>query len=493
MRLKVIDMSFSAGGPFVAILNRSDALKIDVHAMDRISITHGGHEIAAVTDICENDKIIPPGSIGLFDEILHNIKLKKGNYVDISIAKKLVSLADIKKKMQGKKLSPKELDEIVKDIVSNNLSEVELAYFVAACYSHKLTMDEIVSLTKAIIRNSDRLNLNRKIVLDKHSIGGIPGNRTTMIVVPIIAATGFYIPKTSSRSITSPAGTSDTVETLCNVSFSVNEIKKIVEKTNGCLVWGGAVNLAAADDKMIKVRHPLSLDPEGMLLASILAKKAVVNSSHVLIDIPVGKTAKIASAKEAEHLKKEFQYISKKLGLKVKVIITDGSQPIGNGIGPNLEARDVLMVLRGTGPKDLKEKSIHLAAELLSMVKVPEPEKLARFTLESGLAYKKFKEILEAQGGNPDILPDQLKVGPHYFDFKARRTGIIHSIDNKIISKAARMAGAPKDKAAGIYLGVHNHYLVKKRSVLFRVYAESRVRLKYVKQFLDSAEPITIK
>jgi len=243
-------------------------------------------------------------------------------------------------------------------------------------------------------------------------VGGVPGNRTTMIIVPILTAAGFTIAKTSTRSITSPSGTADTMEVLAPVSHSLEKIKKIIKKTKGCIIWGGTLDLAAADDKLIKLERPLSLDPEGILLASILAKKLAVNSTHILIDIPYGKGAKIETKKEAKRLKRKFTHLGKLLGMQTKAIITDGSQPIGNGIGPALEAKDVLSVLSNKGPEDLKKKSLLMSAKLLKMAGVKNSTKVAKKILESGKAYKKMQEIIKAQGGKK-IDPEKIKIGKY--------------------------------------------------------------------------------
>src|SRR3989344_7369560 len=268
MRLKIKDINFSTGGPFVAVMNKKDADEIDLYSGDRILIKKNGKQIISVIDLSE-DHDIKKGEIRLFREVSNYLNTKKG-YVDINLAKRLKSLAYIKKKLEGKRLDKKEIFEIIKDVNNNNLNEAELTYFVSGCYSNGLNMTEIEYLTEAIVKAGHKLNLKRHPIVDKHSVGGIPNNRTTMIVVPIIASLGFTMPKTSSRAISSPAGTADTMEELAQVSFDVKEIEKIVEKTNGCIVWGGAVDLASADDKMIKVRNPLKLDPEGLLLASIM-------------------------------------------------------------------------------------------------------------------------------------------------------------------------------------------------------------------------------
>ena len=333
------------------------------------------------------------------------------------------------------------------------------------------------------------------MIVDKHCIGGVPGNRTTMIVVPMLAAAGLTVPKTSSRSITSPAGTADTMEVLCPVSIDVKKMKKIVKKANACMVWGGGpMNLAAADDKLIKIRHPLSLDPEGMLLASILAKKAAVGATIVLIDIPLGKQTKIKTKKQARRLKKKFVAIGKKLGMRVKVVVTDGSKPIGNGIGPALEARDVLWLLRGDprAPRDLRAKSLHVASVMMEMAGIKNPLETAHVMLETRLAYKKMQEIIKLQGGNPNIDPDKIPLGKFTHDIKADKTGIIDSINNKTISKIARVAGAPEDKGAGLYLHKTVGHRVAEGDVLFTIYAESEQKLGYALHILELMDGIVI-
>ena len=322
-------------------------------------------------------------------------------------------------------------------------------------------------------------------------VGGIPGNRTTMIVVPIISSLGFTMPKTSSRAISSPAGTADTMESLSQVSFDVKEIEKIVEKTNGCIVWGGGVDLASADDKMIKVRNPLRLDPEGLLLASIMAKKKAVNASHVLIDIPVGKGAKVESRREARDLKRKFIELSKDLKIKIKVIITDGKQPIGNGIGPNLEAMDVLNVLNGKGPEDLKNKSIKMSTAILKMLKVKDAKKKAIDSLNSGKAYEKMKEIIKAQKGNI-FKPEQLRHGKFKEEIFSGKSGRVKFIDNKNISKIARTAGAPTDKTAGVYLHKKLNDRVKRDELLFIIYSDSEKRLNYAVEIVREKNPYVI-
>jgi len=513
MRLKVKDMDIATGGTLVAILNEKDAQILDLHALDRVKIkkskkskisrklktssksSTGEKTETVVVDIAESPKAVPQGKIGLFEEVLSSLKLKNNDNVEITLARKPLSLEYIRKKLDGKKLTKKELNQIVWDIVHNKLGEIELTYFVAACYTHALDMDETIKLTRAMASHGDTLKFKRYPVIDKHSIGGVPANRTTMVLVPIIAAAGLLIPKSSSRSITSPAGTADTMEILANVSFSVKKMKKIVEKTNGCIVWGGAINLAPADDKIIYVERPLGIDAESQLLASIMAKKHSVNSTHILIDIPVGRDAKVKTKKDALKLKSDFEKIGKKLRKHIKVIITRGSEPIGNGVGPALEARDVLWILRRDKkrPLDLERKCIYMATKIFEIAGIKNSKKKALEILNSGKAYKKMKEIIKEQGGNQNIKPEHIKIGKYRYNVRSPKNGKVKDINNTAISKIARVAGAPLNKGAGLYLYKHVGDKVKKEEKLFTIYSESIQKLNYAKELLKELKYFTVR
>ena len=494
MKLKIKDMDIATGGILVGILNKKDARKFDFHPIDRIKVKKGKKTETVILDIAESRKAVPPGRIGLFEEVLDSINAKDGDNIEIIPARRPISIDCIKKKLDGKKLTKEEIEQIVWDIVHNKLNDIELTYFVAACHSHKMDMQETTWLTKAMAFQGDNLKLKKYPIMDKHCVGGVAGNRTTMIVVPIIAAAGLTIPKTSSRSITSPAGTADTVEVLTNVCLDIKKMKKTVEKTNGCLVWGGSLNLAPADDKIIRVERPMNIDAKSQLLASVLAKKASVSATHVLVDIPIGKGSKMTNKNHALHLKKEFEEISSKLGMKIKVVITDGSQPIGNGIGPALEARDVLYILKRDNkrPLDLEKKSLMLAGIMLEMsgkIKKGKGFKKAKDILESGMAYKKFIEIIKEQGGKE---PRKIKIGKFRHDFSAKRNFRIKHINNRSISRIARVAGAPDDKGAGIYLYKHVGDGVKKGEKIFTIYAHNKIELEFAKQALEKLEKILI-
>jgi thymidine phosphorylase len=482
MKLKVTDVDLAAGGAFIVILGENDAIDLDLKSGDRVLVKHGTKEVVCIVNISENGNKIKTGRIGVFEEVLDKLNIKHNATVDVSLAAKPESVKHIRRKLFGHTLADYEFKHIVDDITNDRLTDVEKTYFVSACFTNGLTVQETVDLTKAIVASGDRLKFS-KVTLDKHCIGGIPGNRTTMVVIPIIAALGFTIPKTSSRAITSPAGTADTMECLAKVEMPEEKIKQVVKKTKACIVHGGAMNLAPADDKLIKVRHPLSLDPLGMMLASVMGKKYSVSANHVLIDIPVGKTAKVTSKKEGLRLKKLFKLLGKKLGMNVDVILTDGRQPIGNGIGPYLESIDVMSVLKNDplAPQDLHKKSVYLATQLLMMMGMTKQKAWMSVhrVLDSCEAHTKMLDIIKAQG-------KQKKLEPAKFThvIKSKRSGKVREIDNHIIAKAARIAGAPEDKTAGLFLHKKIGMKTLKGDPLYTLYAINKPKLQLAIDFV---------
>jgi len=335
--------------------------------------------------------------------------------------------------------------------------------------------------------------LKQKFVVDKHSIGGIPGNRTTPIVVAICASAGLTMPKSSSRAITSAAGTADVIETVAKIEFSIPELKKIVNKTGGCMVWGGALGLVPADAKIIQIEKSLGIDPQAQLLASIMSKKLAVGSKYILIDIPYGKNAKV-SKEEALQLKKKFEYLGKYFKKKLKVVLTYGNEPIGKGIGPALELIDVIEVLdpKKQGPEDLEKKSCFLAGQIFEMTgksKKGKGQEFAKQILDSGKAFKKFKEIIKAQRGHLN----HLVPGKFVKHIIAKRGGVIDDISNKKITLLARTAGCPADKYAGLYIHVSEGQQVDKGNKLLSIYAESSSRLKTAVKMHQKLKPITFK
>ena len=482
MLLRIKKLNFLTGRP-VCMIHEQTAKKLSLHVGNRVSIKNKKRkEIISIIDTVS--EIIKPSQIAVSGDIAESLSLKNNSKVEVKLIKKPNSIHIIKKKLEGKRLNKKEITEVIENIANNSLTEVEIAFFIAAVHMKGMSMTETKNLTNAMVKTGNILKLKGKI-FDKHSIGGVAGNRTTPLVVSICAAAGLKMPKTSSRAITSAAGTADVIEAIADVEFSLKKIKKIVSKTNACLVWGGALRLAPTDDKIIKIERIVSIDSTAQLLASILSKKISVGSKYILIDIPYGRSAKV-SKKQAEKLKTAFETISKKFNLELKVILTDGSEPIGNGIGPILEIKDIIKVLKRKpdAPKDLEEKSILLAGELLEMGKKTKRnhgEELAKQILDSGYALKKFTQIIKAQNGNIN----KIRGKKHAFSYsiKAKRKIKIKHWDNKLVNKLARFSGCPEDKSAGIFLHKKQGEIAEKSQPLLTIYATSKEKLNHAKKF----------
>jgi len=497
MRFIVKDMDIATGDAPIVILNEKDANDLDLHHMDRVIVKRGRRELVAALDIAESSKAVPPKKIGFFEEALDGLGVVHNDTVTLKFTDRPHSFACIHKKMDGKELSEKEMLAIIHDIARNRLTAIELTSFVVSLYVQGMSDREVLFMSKGLAQSGETIEFKERPIVDFHCIGGVPGNRTTMIVGPILVAAGLRVPKTSSRAITSPAGTADSMEVLCPVTLSAKQLKRLVREVGGVIAWGGGVNLAPADDQMIRIEHPLHINAEGEMLASIMAKKSNVGASHVLIDIPVGKETKVTDRDQAHRLSRKFTKLGKALGMKVKTIITDGSEPVGNGIGPVLEARDCLFVLKNDerAPKDLLKRSVKMAGSILEFAgkaKRGKGNHMAKRLLRTGAAYGAMVRMIEAQGGK-EVQPDDLKIAPKQQVVKARKSGIITQINNKHITKIARLAGAPINKEAGVFLEVHRGDTVKKGDTLFVVHAKSERKIKYALEAYDEFDGIVIK
>lgn len=455
----------------------------------RVKVVHKKGIILATLNTINSD-LLTPHEASLSTFAWEQLGASMGDEIQIFHPDHLNSLDHIRGKIYGHELTRTQMSEIIKDVVAGSLSDIHIAAFLAATGNGRFSKNEILYLTESMIEAGNRITWNKDLIVDKHCIGGLPGNRTTPIVVPIVAAFGLIIPKTSSRAITSPAGTADTMEVFTPVSLDLTAMRKVVEKENGCMIWGGSVNLSPADDVLIRIERALILDSVGQLVASILSKKIAAGSSHVLIDIPIGTTVKVRTQSSALELKDYLDTIGKILGIQVQTIFSDGSQPVGRGIGPALEAKDILAVLQGdsNAPLNLKERSITLAGQILECS--PNVEKqtgyaLAEKILNDGLAWKKFQAICSAQGGLFD--PPTAK---HQHTITSNRTGKILTVDNRILSRIAKLAGAPQAKAAGIEFLAPVGTQVNIGDPLFVIHAQTKGELNYAVNFLTSGHEV---
>lgn len=496
MLVKVKSLKFSAG-KYVAIIPEEISKMLDINVGERMGVKRkkGEKEVVCIVDTAVG--LLKENEIAVSSEVIKRLNLKEKESVEIEPILTPLSTNFILKKLSSYELNYTEIFSIVKDIVNNRLTETEIAYFVSAMYIHGMSNEETINLIAAMVKNGVKLEINKGRVFDKHSIGGIAGNRTTPIIVSICAAAGLTIPKTSSRAITSASGTADVVEVLANVEFTTEQIKKIVKKNGACLVWGGSLGLAPADDKIIQVERIMGIDPQAQLIASILAKKVSVGATDFLLDIPYGDSAKV-NEKEAKKLAKRFYKICKMLKINAIIALTDGQQPIGKGIGPILEMRDILSILvrEKNRPLDLETKSVVLAGLLLELAgkaKTGEGKRLASYILNSGRALSKFKEIIRAQGGTFKDIEKKLTLSKFKKTIKAKKSGKIRYMDNKKINFLARIAGCPADKKAGLYLYKKVGDIVKKNDPIMTIYSGSNRKLRYTEQVFKKTEAIIIE
>lgn len=459
----------------------------EVHA--RVHVSLNKKSILATLYMIDGD-LLDNGQASLSNYAWQLLGANEGDKVHLSHPKPLQSLSFVRSKIYGHHLTEAEIENIVTDIAEGRYSGIHIATFLTACAGGKLTNIEIISLTKAMVNIGKTLSWQKPIVVDKHCVGGLPGNRTTLIVVPIVAAFGLTMPKTSSRSITSPAGTADAMEALAPVDLSLSKVKQVVKEHGGCIAWGGAVELSPADESLIQVERAIDLDSEGQLIASVLSKKIAAGSTHILIDIPVGPTAKVRSWQRANRMKALFEEVGQALGLHLTILTTDGAQPIGRGIGPALEAQDVLDILQNkpNQPQDLRDKALTIAAHIIEFspdVQSGQGMAIAKQLLESGQAWQKFQAICKAQGGMKT-----LTTAEYQHTITAPHRGRVTNIDNRGIARLAKLAGAPHDLTAGVMLHTPLATLVEKGEPLFTIHSESKGELEYAISLLTQIPEI---
>lgn len=455
----------------------------------RVQLTTASAGIVATLNVVDGPWL-GHGVAGLSEAAWTALRAQPDEWITVAHAPTLDSLSHVRAKVYGHRLEAGAFRAVIGDIAAGRYADLHLATFITACAGDRLDLDETVALTRAMVDVGERLNWGRDTVVDKHCVGGLPGNRTTLLVVPIVAACGLTMPKTSSRAITSPAGPADTMEVLAPVDLGITAMRRTVESTGACIVWGGSVRLSPADDILIRVERPLDLDSEGQLVASVLSKKAAAGSTHVLIDLPVGPTAKVRSAEAAQALGRRLVEVGRAIGLQVALRVTDGLQPVGRGIGPALEARDVLAVLRrqADAPDDLRQRALRLAGDILELGGAAPPGaglRLATEVLADGRAWTKFAAICEAQGGLRE-----LPVAAHRRSVEAPAAGRVTAVDNRVLSRAAKLAGAPMAAAAGVEVHVRLGETVRRGQPLFTLHAQAPGELAYALQYVASRPAI---
>lgn len=497
MKLKSKIINLETGNVKIVVLNEKDAAEIG-KAGDRVRVGKIGPDknksIIAILDISRLDSGIAPGEIGIFLDLATEIK--ENQLVSIKAADPPDSFKYIQKKIRGKKLTSEEINSIIYDSVSGHLSSIELAAFITGVQINGMDIEEMTALTLSEARSGNIFDFGPE-VFDKHSTGGVPGNKVTLIIVPIIAAADLIIPKSSTRAITSPSGTADSMEVLAPVAFNTEKLKEIIEKEKACIIWGGALETAPADNILIEIERPLHMDPVGLMIPSIITKKLSLGVKKLVLDIPVGPGTKFHTPADGTKFALLFKEICTRVGIQAECALTLAHQPIGHGVGPAIEAKEALTLLRdfSAGPNSLIEKSTALAGILLEMGGKAQKglgQKLAKELLKTGKAYEKMKQIIQAQGGDPEIKPEDIKLGPFEKEFFATTSGHITAVNNSVINEIAKAAGCPSSKSSGVWIFKKQGGKIKEGDLIFKVYSDSESRLKKAEKVYNKDCPIIL-
>jgi AMP phosphorylase len=482
-------------GAYEVLLNADDAHELAIDNLDRIELRVSGRSLVVIVNTTET--MVGRGEIGIFCEAWDAIVPEEGTMASIIPISRPRSVEHIKKKIRGQPLTEDEIRELVEDTVSGRLSNREITAYSVAVQIVDMSMEEIVYLTKAMVDTGETIEFSRSPVFDVHSIGGVPGNKYAAIAVPIAAAAGLLVPKTSSRAISSACGTADFMEVVTDVVHSAEEIMDIAQRTGATLVWGGGVNLAPADDIIIKAERPLSLDPHCQLLASVMAKKIASGVQKLLIDVPMGRGTKVETEEEARRLARDFIELGRRLGVEVRCAITYGGQPIGRAIGPALEVKEALGIMEGTlDIGSIREKALELSGVMIEMGKMAPKGKgkeHAEEILASGRALEKFREIVEAQGGDAGVSSADIAIGGHSEDILSPRHGYVELVRNRCLVRIARTAGAPRDKGAGVLLHKKEGESIAEGEPLLTIHADARWKLDAAIQMTQADWPVRIE
>ena len=482
---KIVSFDIQNGSGHIVMLNSEQAADYGIKDDDKISLIRKNEEF--VVDVSLTDSYVQANEIWVTKDFLDEYPVMEWDTVIVSFVKNNpLSMQAIRKKLLWKKITDEEIDAIIEDVKNNKIHDLVLAYYTATSFFYKSDIHELAYTTKATAYTGDMYRFPW-IVAGKYCIWWVPGNETTMIIIPILASLGITVPKTFSKAITSPAATWECVNVLMDIEFDKSEVIRLTDKVWACLVWNEKLNLAPVNDRIIKVSSPLWMEPYARMISSIMAKNYAMGINHCLIDIPMWPTAKVATMKDAKRVAKHFKEIWEYLWIKMDVQITNGSQPIGRWIWACLQAREALRILQQHESRsdDLEAKVIFLASRLLLLCGAADTaknaENLAKAQLANWEAWKKMQEIIKAQNWNPNIKSEDIQLGEFTYDVVAEKDCIITKVDMKHLNTMVRWLWAPKEYKAWIYLHKRIWDKVKKWEVIYTMYSPSETKLWLVK------------
>lgn len=485
------------GGAMIALINEVDAAENGVNIGEKVALEIAGRKRDIIVTLDTTDTLVDEGEVGFFEDVWEKNRIRFGEVVKVKLVSQSKAVVSIRKKLLGGKLSYEEVFSIIKDISNDQLGTILTTYYAAAGYSPGFDEEEMFYMTKAMAETGDILHFEG-IVADKHSIGGVAGKGVTPIVVPIVACIeGITVPNTSTRAITSASATTDMLEVLMPMSFSQEGLESMILTNNAFMVWGGGLDLAPADDKIIQVQKPIGIESIDKFVASIVAKKIAQGVNHVVFDVPVGKGAKIETEEEFRKVKSTFERVCGKFGIKVVIHRRNVIGIDGNAVGPALECREFLRVYERDDRRSLQleEAALRMAGDLIELCGKAEEGggyKRAKDLLESGEAFDKLKQILQLQGGNKDVSSNNLEIGGITWELSAVKEGKIQNINNKKVFEVCRALGNPRIKEAGLYFYKKSGDTVRVGERLVTLYATTDSRMELAKKVLGEVEVFEI-
>lgn len=408
----------------------------------------------------------------------------------------------IHKKRNGGELSEKEIKFFVNGYTDGSIPDYQASALCMAIYFRGMSADETAALTLAMADSGDRIDLSGidGFTVDKHSTGGV-GDKTSLIVAPIVAANGGKVAKMSGRGLGHTGGTVDKLESIpgFRTSLTPDEFIKQVNDIGLCIV-GQTGELAPADKKLYALRDvTATVESIPLIASSIMSKKLAAGSQGIVLDVKTGSGAFMKTVEDSERLAEEMVSIGKAAGRKVTALITDMDIPLGASVGNSLEVIEAIKTLKGEGEKNLTEVCLRLAAQMLCMVTGRDDmvcRKMAKKSIEDGSALNKLREMITSQGGNADVIDNSgaFKQPKFYVDIISERDGYISRTDAERVGIASVILGAgrekkgdPIDPSAGIILKKKTGDSVSKGDVLATFYTDDETRIDVAKrEFLDA-------
>ena len=393
----------------------------------------------------------------------------------------------IQKKKSGETLTKEEIDFMITDYVAGKIPDYQMSAMLMAIYFNGMENEELAAFTLAMRDSGDLVDLSpiEGIKVDKHSTGGV-GDKTTLIVGPIVAACGVPVAKMSGRGLGFTGGTLDKLESISGfrIDLSAEEFFETVKKT-GISVIGQTGNLAPADKLLYALRDvTATVDSIPLIAASVMSKKLAAGSDKIVLDVTTGSGAFMKNTRDAKKLAKHMVAIGNHAGKETVAILTGMEEPLGFAIGNNMEVKEAIEVLKGDGPEDVKEVSVALAGMMLSLglenVSHSQGKRMAKKALSSGQAFEKFKEMVQAQGGDIRYVehPEFFERDAFEGEVLAAEDGFLSGMDTEKIGVAAGLLGAGRetkdsviDMSAGIYLKKKIGDIVKKGEPIASCYA----------------------